>query len=150
MVSMQLRSKVSENEKYKKVRGVDLSLFWFSYDTLFTDIVATGERARAPNQRSAIGEQSVADEEGHEFVSTPPGDLKKEGSGDSDLELGPNHLFPQSYSASQKTGSSGSKRKKSGAELIRDSLEGVIWLVQVKAQLLPLEQIMISVKLLTF
>nr|XP_016441046.1 PREDICTED: L10-interacting MYB domain-containing protein-like [Nicotiana tabacum] len=42
--------KIKENSKYKKFRNKDLSLIWFRYDALFTDIIATGERARAANQ----------------------------------------------------------------------------------------------------
>nr|XP_016497087.1 PREDICTED: uncharacterized protein LOC107815950 [Nicotiana tabacum] len=42
--------KIKENSKYKKYRNKDLSLIWFRSDALFTDIIATGERARAANQ----------------------------------------------------------------------------------------------------
>ncbi|KAH0706409.1 hypothetical protein KY285_010911 [Solanum tuberosum] len=36
--------------RYRKFRNKDLSLIWFRYDALFSDIVAMGERARASNQ----------------------------------------------------------------------------------------------------
>ncbi|XP_019239273.1 PREDICTED: uncharacterized protein At2g29880-like [Nicotiana attenuata] len=42
--------KIKENSKYKKFRNKDLSLIWFRYDALFTDIIATGERACAATQ----------------------------------------------------------------------------------------------------
>ncbi|XP_012851418.1 PREDICTED: uncharacterized protein LOC105971117 [Erythranthe guttata] len=44
--------KLRENGDYNKFRNKDLSLIWFRYDKLFSDIAATGERARAPNQRT--------------------------------------------------------------------------------------------------
>lgn len=115
-------ARIKEDDKYSKFRGVDLSLYWFSYDTLFSDIVATGQRARAPNQQSTVGEQQSA-----------IGEELREGSGDSDEELRENNLFPDSY-ASQKQGSSGTKRKKSGAEIIRDSLEGVMKVLACKSK----------------
>ncbi|CAN4128283.1 unnamed protein product [Withania somnifera] len=36
--------------RYKRLRNKDLSHIWFHYDALISDIVATGERARAANQ----------------------------------------------------------------------------------------------------
>lgn len=42
---------MQENADYNKFRNKDLSLIWFRYDKLFSDVAATGERARAPNQR---------------------------------------------------------------------------------------------------
>ncbi|KAK4733886.1 hypothetical protein R3W88_008147 [Solanum pinnatisectum] len=39
-----------EDVRYRKFRNKDLSLIWFRYDALFSDIVTTGERARASNQ----------------------------------------------------------------------------------------------------
>ncbi|PIN21974.1 hypothetical protein CDL12_05325 [Handroanthus impetiginosus] len=43
---------LQENSYYSKLRNKDLSLIWFRYDTLFFDVAATTERARAPSQRS--------------------------------------------------------------------------------------------------
>nr|XP_018633673.1 uncharacterized protein LOC104117879 [Nicotiana tomentosiformis] len=56
--------KIKENAKYKKFRNKDLSLIWFLYDALFVDIVATGERARAANQKQSSGIGLNLDEEG--------------------------------------------------------------------------------------
>ncbi|PIN26265.1 hypothetical protein CDL12_00983 [Handroanthus impetiginosus] len=44
--------KIKENSDYSKFRNKDLSLIWFRYDTLFCDVAAMGERARALSQRS--------------------------------------------------------------------------------------------------
>ncbi|PIN19960.1 hypothetical protein CDL12_07351 [Handroanthus impetiginosus] len=44
--------KIKENSDYSKFRNKDLSLIWFRYDMLFSDVAATGERARAPSERS--------------------------------------------------------------------------------------------------
>ncbi|XP_057811273.1 L10-interacting MYB domain-containing protein-like [Salvia miltiorrhiza] len=44
--------KIRENVDFKKFKNKDLSLVWFEYDKLFSDVAATGERARAPSQRS--------------------------------------------------------------------------------------------------
>ncbi|MCD7461149.1 hypothetical protein HAX54_045375 [Datura stramonium] len=54
---------VVENAKYKKFRNKDLSLIWFRYGALFSDIVATGERARAANQEQISGIRVDIDEE---------------------------------------------------------------------------------------
>ncbi|PIN26459.1 hypothetical protein CDL12_00784 [Handroanthus impetiginosus] len=43
--------KIKENSDYSKFKNEDLSLIWFRYDTLFSDVAATGERAQAPSQR---------------------------------------------------------------------------------------------------
>lgn len=43
---------LQEHVDFKKFKNKDLSLVWFEYDKLFCDIAATGERARAPSQRS--------------------------------------------------------------------------------------------------
>ncbi|KAH0702101.1 hypothetical protein KY285_016379 [Solanum tuberosum] len=40
------KRKIKEDVRYRKFRNKDLSLIWFRYDALFSDIVATGERAR--------------------------------------------------------------------------------------------------------
>ncbi|KAK4430755.1 hypothetical protein Salat_0837200 [Sesamum alatum] len=44
--------KIKENGDYSKFRNKDLSLIWFRYDKLFSDVAATGERVRAPSQTS--------------------------------------------------------------------------------------------------
>ncbi|KAK1384432.1 hypothetical protein POM88_022167 [Heracleum sosnowskyi] len=46
--------KTQENPKYVKFRDKDLSLYMQYYDTLFGDIVATGQRAKAANTYSAV------------------------------------------------------------------------------------------------
>ncbi|XP_019257610.1 PREDICTED: uncharacterized protein LOC109235812 [Nicotiana attenuata] len=56
--------KIKENARYKKFRNKDLSLIWFCYDTLFADVVATGERARAANPEQSSGIGLNLDEEG--------------------------------------------------------------------------------------
>ncbi|KAJ0040062.1 hypothetical protein Pint_27059 [Pistacia integerrima] len=38
------------NKEYKKFKNKDLSLIWYRYDALFSDITATGDRAWAPSQ----------------------------------------------------------------------------------------------------
>ncbi|KAG6467198.1 hypothetical protein ZIOFF_074985 [Zingiber officinale] len=45
-------TKLRENGEYAKFRNKDLSLVWFRYDKLFSDVAATGERARAPSQQT--------------------------------------------------------------------------------------------------
>uniref|UniRef100_M1DMM2 Myb/SANT-like domain-containing protein n=1 Tax=Solanum tuberosum TaxID=4113 RepID=M1DMM2_SOLTU len=40
------KRKIKEDVQYRKFRNKDLSLIWFRYDALFSDIIATGERAR--------------------------------------------------------------------------------------------------------
>ncbi|KAH0668097.1 hypothetical protein KY285_029303 [Solanum tuberosum] len=43
------KRKIKEDVRYRKFRNKDLSLIWFRYDALFSDIAATGERERASN-----------------------------------------------------------------------------------------------------
>lgn len=100
-----------------------MSYFVNYYDTLFGDVVATGERARAANTYSVVhlevGEEVIdfGDDDGNE------------GSGDSDdnnfnSTPVPQNLFPLT---SFKSGtSSGSKIKKSGAEFVREGLDGLV------------------------
>ncbi|KAG6514260.1 hypothetical protein ZIOFF_024607 [Zingiber officinale] len=45
-------TKHRENGEYVKFRNQDLSLVWFRYDKLFSDVAAMGERARAPSQQT--------------------------------------------------------------------------------------------------
>ncbi|XP_073146717.1 uncharacterized protein [Henckelia pumila] len=44
--------KLKENKDYVKFINKDLSIIWFRYDRLFSDVAATGERTRAPSQRN--------------------------------------------------------------------------------------------------
>ncbi|KAJ8567406.1 hypothetical protein K7X08_019614 [Anisodus acutangulus] len=61
-----------ENSKYKKIRNKDLSLVWFWYDALFTDIIATGESPRATTQEQ-LSENGLDDDEGTNYVSDNEG-----------------------------------------------------------------------------
>ncbi|XP_074348745.1 uncharacterized protein LOC141687391 [Apium graveolens] len=114
-------SKNTENPKFGKYRNKYLSLYMQYYNTPFGDIVATSERAKATNTYSAVNL-----EVGEDFIEVIGDDDGKEGSGDSDdniIEPSPN-LF---QSASLKSGrSSGSKRKKSGAEYVREGLDDLV------------------------
>ncbi|KAL1813935.1 hypothetical protein ACET3Z_024000 [Daucus carota] len=87
------------------------------YETLFGNIVATGERARTADTYSAVNLETGVE------LTDDAGDNGKEGIGDSEdnnMQLPPN-LFP---STSLKFGKSrGSKRKRSGVEMICDSLD---------------------------
>ncbi|XP_059281445.1 L10-interacting MYB domain-containing protein-like [Lycium ferocissimum] len=56
--------KIKEDDRYNKFRKIDLSLMWYRYDALFSDIVATGERARTANQEQMSGIGVDLDEEG--------------------------------------------------------------------------------------
>ncbi|XP_074359219.1 uncharacterized protein LOC141698428 [Apium graveolens] len=107
----------SEVWEVQKQRSFSLHAY---YDTLFGDIVATSERAKAANTYSVVNL-----EVGEDFTEVL-GDDGKEGSGDSDdniNEPSPN-LFP---SASLKSGrSSGSKQKKSGALYVREGLDDMV------------------------
>lgn len=109
------------NPKFKKFRNRDLSIYWDHYSTLFGDVVANGNRARAANTYSAVNLEI-----GEDFTETGEDD-GREGSGDSD----DNHQSPQSNvlfpNSSLKSGrSSGTKRKKSGAEFVREGLDGLV------------------------
>ncbi|KAK1352428.1 hypothetical protein POM88_053367 [Heracleum sosnowskyi] len=114
--------KTQENPKYVKFRDKDLSLYMQYYDTLFGDIVATGQRARAANTYYAVNL-----EVGEEFTEVMgEEDEGKKGSGDSDdnnIQSPPN-LFPAPSLKSSK--SSGTKRKKSGAEFVRVGLDSLV------------------------
>ncbi|KAK1399781.1 hypothetical protein POM88_009644 [Heracleum sosnowskyi] len=123
--------KTQENAKYAKFRDKDLSLYMQYYDTLFGDIVATGQRARAANTYSAVNL-----EVGEEFTEVMgEEDEGKEGSGDSDdnnIQSPPN-LFP---SASHKPSKrSGSKRKRSGAEFVREGLDSLTAAMSYRSKL---------------
>ncbi|KAK6914425.1 Myb/SANT-like domain [Dillenia turbinata] len=53
-------------KKIAKFRNNDLYLFWYRYDAIFSNIVATGHRARAPNQTNLMHDDINEDEEGYE------------------------------------------------------------------------------------
>ncbi|XP_069153713.1 L10-interacting MYB domain-containing protein-like [Solanum lycopersicum] len=57
------KRKIKEDVRYRKFRNKDLSLIWFRYDALFSDIVATGGRARASNQSQFFESEVDCDEE---------------------------------------------------------------------------------------
>ncbi|XP_049375184.1 L10-interacting MYB domain-containing protein-like [Solanum verrucosum] len=57
------KRKIKEDVRYRKFRNKDLSLIWFRYDALFSDIVATGEIARASNQSQFFETEVDSDEE---------------------------------------------------------------------------------------
>ncbi|KAG5589909.1 hypothetical protein H5410_040423 [Solanum commersonii] len=54
---------MADDDWWKKFRNKDLSLIWFRYDALFSDIVATGERARPSNQSQFLETEVYSDEE---------------------------------------------------------------------------------------
>ncbi|WOH14848.1 hypothetical protein DCAR_0934374 [Daucus carota subsp. sativus] len=70
--------KIQENPKFKKFKNRNLSLFMTYYDTLFGDVVATGDRARTANMYSAVNLET-----GEQFTEEAADD-GKEGSGDSE------------------------------------------------------------------
>ncbi|XP_052201690.1 uncharacterized protein LOC127807692 [Diospyros lotus] len=55
--------KIKENENFRKFKNKDLSIIWFRYDGLFSDIAATGERARASCQYEDPTQLSSTDKE---------------------------------------------------------------------------------------
>ncbi|XP_059310008.1 L10-interacting MYB domain-containing protein-like [Lycium ferocissimum] len=58
-----------KDDRYNKFRKIDLSFVWYRYDALFSDIVATGERARTANQEQMSGIGVDLDEEGINDIS---------------------------------------------------------------------------------
>ncbi|XP_052203034.1 L10-interacting MYB domain-containing protein-like [Diospyros lotus] len=55
--------KIKENDNFRKFRNKDLSIIWFRYDGLFSDIAAIGEKARAPSQYQPPTQLSSTDKE---------------------------------------------------------------------------------------
>ncbi|XP_074375365.1 uncharacterized protein LOC141717156 [Apium graveolens] len=101
------------------------------YDTLFGDIIATGERAKAANKYYAV------DLEEGEDIPDFGEDDGNEGSGDSDdnnyetPQPASQNLFPTNSFRS--SSSSGQKRKKSGAEFVREGLDGLVAAMSCKS-----------------
>ncbi|GAA0169319.1 hypothetical protein LIER_23836 [Lithospermum erythrorhizon] len=100
-------SKIKENSDFKQFKNKDLSIVWFQYNAIFSDVIATGERARAPSQHSGVG-LDIHDDDSYKDTYTND---NEERSGDSDdiqnVEmqsslhaslLGDNYLFPNSSS----------------------------------------------------
>ncbi|KAL8101099.1 L10-interacting MYB domain-containing protein-like [Apium graveolens] len=125
------KEKIKENHKFSKFRNKDMTYFVNYYDTLFGDVIATGERAKAANNYSAVNL-----EEGEDIPDFGEDD-GNEGSGDSDdnnyetPQPPSRNLFPTNSFRSGS--SSGQKRKKSGAEFVREGLDGLVAAMSCKS-----------------
>ncbi|XP_074373616.1 uncharacterized protein LOC141713958 [Apium graveolens] len=117
------KEKIKENTKFSKFRNKDMTYFVNYYDTLFGDVITTGERAKAANNYSAVNL-----EEGENIPDFGEDD-GNEGSSDSDdnnyetPQPPLQNLFPTNSFRSGST--SGQKKKKSGAEFVREGLDGL-------------------------
>ncbi|XP_074335525.1 uncharacterized protein LOC141672762 [Apium graveolens] len=125
------KEKIKENKKFSKFKNKDMTYFVNYYDTLFSDVIATSEWAKVANNYFAVNL-----EEGEDIPDFGEDD-GNEGSGDSDDN---NYETPQppSYNLfptnSFRSGSSsGQKRKKSGAEFIREGLDGLLVVMSCKS-----------------
>ncbi|KAG9143723.1 hypothetical protein Leryth_018882, partial [Lithospermum erythrorhizon] len=72
-------SKIKENSDFKQFKNKDLSIVWFQYNAIFSDVIATGERARAPSQHSGV-ELDIHDDDSYKDTYTND---NEERSGDS-------------------------------------------------------------------
>ncbi|KAK6923183.1 hypothetical protein RJ641_011487 [Dillenia turbinata] len=115
-----------QDNRYKKFRNNDLSLFWYQYDAIFSDIVATGYRVRAPSQTYSLnqslkdGTDLVLDEinEGEEEYEVEDHDIEETDKSDnsqSDIQnirglddtfTGDESLFPPTFNVKEKESAS--------------------------------------------
>ncbi|KAL2500282.1 uncharacterized protein Fot_34130 [Forsythia ovata] len=129
--------KIKEHDKYMKFRGRDVSIFHNDYHNLFSRILATGFISRYPTRFSqASGTETGYGQEGlNDYRDSEPNETK--GSDESDRPTRDDNM-PRSASTDglvhatsnrkrTSTGSSiGSRKKKSGSELISDSINQLV------------------------
>ncbi|KAG8379760.1 hypothetical protein BUALT_Bualt07G0122900 [Buddleja alternifolia] len=142
--------KLKENGDYSKFKNKDLSLIWFRYDKLFSDVAATGERARAPSQRSGneldSGEEMFkqnieSTEDQMEHIKIGDGDdMEDIGSPNYNIASGSkqtpyiNEMFPSSTTIKRKCSDEDSKMKKkmSGAASLREDIHSLLQCLATK------------------
>ncbi|GAA0148284.1 hypothetical protein LIER_36689 [Lithospermum erythrorhizon] len=135
-----------ENSDFKQFKNKDLSIIWFQYNAIFSDVIATGERARAPSQHSGVG-LDIHDDDSYKDTYTND---NEERSGDShDIQnvemqsalhaslLGDDYLFPNSSSFKRQKSNKGKKsclrsRTKSGAASLKEDIHSLVELLKSK------------------
>ncbi|KAK6937889.1 hypothetical protein RJ641_031397 [Dillenia turbinata] len=129
MYQIKFKSNEQDN-RYKKFRNKDLSLFWYRYDAIFSDIVAIGHRARAlgqtytTNQSLKNGSDLLLDDinEGKKGYEVEDHDIEgtdKSDDSQSDVQnikgldntfIGNERLFPPTFNAKEKESASNETR----------------------------------------
>ncbi|KAK6153954.1 hypothetical protein DH2020_013593 [Rehmannia glutinosa] len=143
---------VEENGDYSKFRNKDLSLFWFRYDNLFSDILYNlGERARAPNQKSGnevSGGEEMFDDNGEsndfeEHVEIGDSDdnnyIETDCNKNSEMKETNNfvneNMFPSFAPAKKRNNGENSKGKKkvSGAASLKEDIQSLLQFMEKKS-----------------
>lgn len=143
--------KIRENGDYVKFRNKDLSLIWFRYDKLFSDVAATGERARAPSQRPVhcIGDDEEIMME-NDDLSNFEENVEIDDSEDNDnmgiendtsfviketSNMGNDIMFPSLSSVKRKFNREDSKEKKkiSGAASLKEDIHSLLKYLENKS-----------------
>ncbi|KAG8376111.1 hypothetical protein BUALT_Bualt09G0029400 [Buddleja alternifolia] len=133
----QFRNHWDTMKKECKFKNKDLSLIWFRYDKLFSDVAATGESARAPSQRS--GNESIEDQMEHVEIGDSDG-MEDIGSPNYNIasrsRQSPyiNEMFPSSTTIKRKCSGEDSKMKKkmSGAASLREDIHSLLQCLATK------------------
>ncbi|KAK6147923.1 hypothetical protein DH2020_018835 [Rehmannia glutinosa] len=143
--------KLAENGDYSKFRNKDLSLFWFRYDNLFSDIATTGERARAPSQKfgnEVSGGEEMFDDNGEsnnfeEHVEIGDSDdnnyIETNCNKNSEMKetnnFGNENMFPSFAPAKKRNNGENSKgeKKVSGAASLKEDIQSLLQFMEKKS-----------------
>ncbi|KAG6527129.1 hypothetical protein ZIOFF_009222 [Zingiber officinale] len=144
-------TKLRENGEYAKFRNKDLSLVWFRYDKLFSDVAATGERARAPSQQTVHciddneevmkENDNFPDFEGH--IGIDDSEYNEDRGIEHDVSfgikeksnMGNDIVFPSLSSLKRKfNGEDGKEKKKiSGAASLKEDIHSLLMYLENKS-----------------
>ncbi|XP_052174288.1 L10-interacting MYB domain-containing protein-like [Diospyros lotus] len=125
--------KIKENENYRKFRNKKLSIIWFRYDALFSDIAVTGERARAPSQYEPPTQLSSTDKDDDEIENTEDinnlGDPFATDEGPNDAVTGDDLFVEPTWQQERpSTTKKARKEKMSSAAMLRTNIEDLMQL----------------------
>ncbi|KAK6942682.1 Myb/SANT-like domain [Dillenia turbinata] len=136
--------KFVQDNRYKKFRNKDLSLFWYRYDVIFSDIVAVGHRARAPSQTNLMHDDIKEGKEGYEVKDH---DIEKiDKSDDSQFNVqnirglddtftSDESLFPPAFNVKEKERPSETQKKikTSSASGLKEDIQSLLKLMSTRS-----------------
>ncbi|XP_074355088.1 L10-interacting MYB domain-containing protein-like isoform X2 [Apium graveolens] len=124
------------NPKYAKFKNKDLSVFWSHYDILFSDDVATENRALVPAGPSTYiklkGEEDYLIDEDNAAAAAAVEGAEGTESSDSQASRQPGNDYIQIPVAPEERTSSGTKRKK-GAMSPKDDIDSLVNIMPSKS-----------------
>ncbi|KAK6929012.1 hypothetical protein RJ641_005217 [Dillenia turbinata] len=133
------------DNRYKKFKNKDLSLFWYRYDTIFSDIVATRHRALALSQTNLMHDDINKGKEGYEVEDHDIEEIDKSDDSQFDVQnirglddifTSDESLFPPTFNVKEKERLSKTQKKikTSGASGLKEDIQFLLKLMSTRSK----------------